>query len=166
MTKTKNVASVQGTPATHTTPSIESLMAQFAQMQAVMQGLIQGSVINEPAKVEPAKPAKVASKPAKVETAVKEPAKPQTRKEGIAAWKAKKDAKTTEQPAQTAILQVSEKGRLLVGNMAELEIIRVSQGLEKYLTYVKRKSVNGKVYDGYSFSYKRMDMITKAFNVK
>lgn len=169
MTKTKSANVAQGAHVantnTNTDVTIAALMAQFAQMQAVMATLV--PAVKEQA-TAPAAPAPAKGKGKKAETtAPAAPAKaPQTRAEGIAAWKAKKDAKATEVVTAPAILQVSEKGFLLVGNMNELEITRMTAGMEKYLTHVKRKSVAGKVYDGFSFSYKRVDAVKKAFGIK
>jgi len=167
--KSTTTTAVQGTPVA--SMSVEQMVAQFAAMQAQMQALMGAIAVKEqPAPVQtvaptaPATPAKGRGK--KAETTPATPVKPQTRAEGIAIWKAKKDAKPTEVVAVPAMFQITDRGFLLVGNVEKLQAIIDANGLQKYFTFIKRKSIAGKVYDGFSFSIARVEMVKSVFGIK
>jgi len=176
--KSTTTAAVQGTPAVSATPSVSEMMAQFQAMQSQMQTLMAAIAVKE----QPATPPQaIAETPAKGKGRGKKldlaggivptgqivvPAKPQTRAEGIAIWKAKKDAKPTEVVAVPAMFQITDRGFLLVGNVEKLQATIDANGLQKYFTFIKRKSVAGKVYDGFSFSIARVEMVKSVFGIK
>ena len=64
------------------------------------------------------------------------------------------------------MFQITDRGFLLVGNIDKLQAIIDANALGKFFTFIKRKSVAGKVYDGFSFSIARVDMVKSVFGIK